>query len=85
MRRWKMNFEPIHDCIGARPHPSLQAAALTKCAMATFSLCSNIATRTIDRYDKEQTLPLASLKAWWLAPAQQASQNAYVSLMTRTI
>ena len=24
---------------------------------------------TIDRYDQEQTSPLASLEAWWLAPA----------------
>ena len=24
---------------------------------------------TTDRYDKEKILPLASLEAWWLAPA----------------
>ena len=37
--------------------------------MATLSLVN-----LPSDYDKEQTSPLASLKAWW--PAEQASQNA---------
>ena len=34
--------------------------------------------RTVGRYDKEQTSPLALLETWWLAPApaQQASRNS---------
>ena len=35
MRRWKRL---------QRPHPLAKQAAPTKCAMATFSLCSNVAT-----------------------------------------
>ena len=65
-------------CIGTRPHPSLQAAALTKCVIMNGDVLALLehCYQTIDRYDKEEILPLASLKARWLALAQQASRNA---------
>ena len=58
-----------------RPHPSKQPTALapTKCAMATFSLCSNVNycywTTDTCRYDKKKISPLALLEARWLAAA----------------
>ena len=63
-----MNFEPVPVLQG--PHPSLQAPALvpTKCAMATFSLCSNVATRLLTGM---RPRPLALLEARWLAPARR--------------
>ena len=64
-----MNFEPVPIIAEATPHCKqllwLQLSALKR------------HYRTINRYDKEQTLPLTSLEARWLAPvpAQLASQN----------
>ena len=50
--------------------------------------CTPLATplRTTDRYDKEQTLPLASLEALWLAPApaQQAGLSKRAALSRRS-
>ena len=46
----------------------------TKCtwAMATFSFCSNVATRLLTgMIIKEQTSPLASLEARWLRSKYQ--------------
>ena len=49
----------------------------TKCAMATFSLCSNVVTGLLTGMTKNRLcMPLASLEAPWIAPApaQQAGQ-----------
>ena len=61
-------------CIGHTPH----CKQLLKLSVQWRRSCLlERCYRTIDRYVKEQNLPLASLKARWLAlvPAQQASQN----------
>ena len=58
----------------------------TKYAMATFSLCFNVITGLLTGMTKNQTLPLASLQALWLAPApaQQASFSKRAALSCRS-
>ena len=63
-RRWKQH--ELWTCI---PSQQVVALAPTKYAMATFLLCSNIAAKLLTGMIKEQTSPLASLEARWLAPA----------------
>ena len=59
MCRWKLL---------QRPHPSQQAVCNGD-VLALLERCY----RTTDRYDKEQTSPLASLEARWLAPFERVA------------
>jgi hypothetical protein len=82
-REWH-KLEPYY-CIGYIPHCRPTAAARTlhkeACNDDVLALLKRrIYLQTIDRYDKEQTLPLASLEAQW-AGLEHAALCAIRSIM----
>ena len=61
-----------------RPHPSLQAKSSCACSNSLWVWWRFRSAQTLNLppdYDKEQTSPLASLKAQW--PAEQTCPNAW--------
>ena len=65
-----MNFEPISIIAQATPLTASGCSGSNLvCNDDVFTLLKR-RYRTTDRYDKEQTSPLASLEAQWLAPGR---------------
>ena len=70
-----MNFEPVPIIAEATPLTAGSCSGSNQVCNGDVLALLECCYWTIDRYDKEQTSPLTSLEAWWLAPApaQQAS------------
>ena len=64
--RSSMNFEPVPFITGATP--LIASSSNNVCNGDVLALLERC-YQTTDRYDKEQTSPLASLEAQWLVPA----------------
>ena len=64
-----MNFEPVPITAEATPLTASSCSGSDKVCNGDILTLLECRYRTIDRYDKEQTLPLVLLEARWLAPA----------------
>ena len=70
-----MTFELVPIIAAATPLTASSCSGFNLVCIGDVLTLLKLHYRTIDRYDKEQTLPLASLEAQWLvpAPAKQTS------------